>query len=67
MYMARFIALSSEGNDMMLQDGWHPWFAWWPTRLENGSLVWLKTIERKGRNFYEADGDVILWEFREGP
>jgi hypothetical protein len=26
---------------------WHPWFAWYPKKLEHGDCRWLETIERR--------------------
>lgn len=36
-----------------IRRGWHEYFAWLPTRLEEGGVAWLETIERK---YYTTNG-----------
>lgn len=49
---------------------WHMWFAWFPVRVPvNGkrsgmTIVWLESIERRGR-YFSPLGDVGWgWEYR---
>lgn len=46
---------------------WHPYFAWWPTMLDDGGWAWLRWVER--RKWFlgprtEALGDVELMQWR---
>ncbi len=45
---------------------WHKWFAWYPVRLNNKTIVWLETIERKIYFKYEsyAGGNLMHYDYR---
>ena len=34
-------------------DNWHPYYAWWPVRLEDDQCAWLQWVQRR-----YADTDV---------
>lgn len=34
---------------------WHPWFAWFPVRVESGAVVWMRWVERGW------DNDINPW------
>jgi hypothetical protein len=46
---------------------WHPWFAWFPVRTEDGCR-WLETVERRGSRERYFDGidtaEQWAWEYR---
>ncbi len=47
------------------RESWHPWFAWWPTRVASHDCRWLEWIERRG-NYWSLgiEGDGWVWEYR---
>lgn len=26
---------------------WHPWYAWYPIRLDDHTIAWLETVQRR--------------------
>lgn len=45
---------------------WHKWFAWYPISVDDGVIVWLEHVERKGRTriLEKLQGRIWLWEHR---
>ena len=49
---------------------WHPWFAWYPVRvptrghMSGMTMVWLQTVERKGKFWACCGGAGWEWQFR---
>ncbi len=48
---------------------WQPYYAWWPTVLEDGSFAWLRWIERRKwwigpRTTATGDPDLMRWHYR---
>ena len=69
----RFKSVRKELQDTLNAEkakGWHPWFAWLPVQLTDGSdeVVWMESVERRAhqRSGINEFGDLLLWyEYRE--
>lgn len=57
-------------NDLDIHNAlrqWHWKFAWAPTRLINGDVVWLQWVQRRYKDGYvhtDFDGVIRTWEYR---
>jgi len=49
---------------------WHKWFAWFPVRVPSEgrmsemTMVWLQTIERRGKLFSSPMHNLWLWQYK---
>jgi hypothetical protein len=46
------LTLLFEPHWPVMPKDWHPWFAWRPVRLEDGTMVWWEHLERINRASY---------------
>ena len=44
----RYIKRQARAQKMADQTRHHAWFAWFPVRVDDETLVWLETVERLG-------------------
>ena len=44
--------------------GWHPHFAWWPTKMDGNDWRWLEMVERKLHRVSAAGEDWTFANYR---